>query len=74
MPLFVYSQKIYSANDIYNIFSPKLSPDGSNRHEREEAVINKTFKVCISFIGGYGPGQTRALPGLKFSTGIMMSS
>ena len=38
-PLFVYSQKIYSANDIYDIFSPKLSPDGSNRREREEAVI-----------------------------------
>ena len=37
-PLFVYSQKIYSANDRY-IFSPKLSPDGSNRREREEAVI-----------------------------------
>ena len=37
--------------------------------------MNKsTIKYMVKVIGGYRPGRARALSGLKFSTGSMMSS
>lgn len=38
--------------DMYNLFPAKMSAEGSNEHEREEAVMMKWIKV-IKAIEGY---------------------